>query len=334
MSKIIHVAVAILQRKNESGLSEFLLASRPQGKGWAGWWEFPGGKIEDGESPEYALTRELAEELGIKPTITQQWLVRQYDYPALSQNGHDSPAKTVLLHFYFVTAWQGELTPHEGQMLSWQNPQNITVAPILPANKPIMHALKLPPVYAISNIAEMGERPYLDALQAALNKGLRLVQIREKHLTKDEFIRIAQHVIALAKPFNATVLISQDIAMARDLGAHGVHLPSQNLMLLKTKPVAGLPENFVVAASCHNKAELLHAEMLGLDFVVLSPVKSTQSHPEIDAIGWENFAVLARKTSLPVYALGGMTLPDLPIALSYGARGIAYQRGNSADIVD
>ncbi len=322
MTKIIHVAVAIVQRKNDDGGNEFLLASRPHGKGWAGWWEFPGGKIEDGETPQHALTRELAEELGIKPTITQQWLTRQYDYPALSQNGHDAPAKTVLLHFYFVSAWQGEVSPREGQKLSWQSADNITVTPILPANAPIMKALALPPVYAISNIAEMGEKPYLDALQVALNKGLRLVQVREKHLPKDEFIRIAQKIIAMAKPYNATVLISQDIALARDLGAQGVHLPSQDLLMLKTKP-AGL----MVTASCHNEAELVHAEMLGLDFVVLSPVKSTQSHPEMDAMGWQAFADRAKKTTLPVYALGGMTLTDLPIALSYGARGVAYQRG-------
>lgn len=326
MNKIIHVAVAILQKKNEDGFSQFLLASRPQGKGWEGWWEFPGGKIEDGETPEHALTRELAEELGIKPTITQPWLTRLYEYPALSQKGQHSPAKTVLLHFYFVTAWQGEISPCEGQQLSWQFADNITVEPILPANIPIIKALALPPVYAISNVAEMGENAYLDALKAALNKGLRLVQIREKHLTKDEFFRISQHIIALAKSFNATVLISQDIALARDIGAQGVHLPSQSLLLLKTKP-AGL----MVAASCHNAAQLAHAESLGLDFVVLSPVKSTQSHPEIDAIGWEGFAELAQTTSLPVYALGGMTLPDLPIALSYGARGVAYQRGITSE---
>jgi 8-oxo-dGTP diphosphatase len=306
---------------SEKMRTEFLLASRPQGKGWAGWWEFPGGKIEAGESPEHALTRELAEELGIKPNVTQQWLVRQYDYPAT----HDSAAKTVLLHFYFVTAWAGEPTPHEGQQLSWQVADNITVAPILPANAPIMHALALPPVYAISNIAELGEAAYLDALQAALNNGLRLVQIREKHLTKDEFIRLANHILALAKPYNAKVFISQDIALARDLSADGVHLPSQNLMMLKTKP-AGL----IVSASCHNAEELAHAQMLGLDFVVLSPVQSTQSHPEADALGWQAFAAMAQKVSLPVYALGGMTLTDLPMALSYGARGVALQRGLSS----
>lgn len=318
MTKIIHVAVAILQRKNEFGQAEFLLASRPAGKGWAGWWEFPGGKIEAGESAEHALSRELIEELGITPTQTQQWLIRRYDYPAT----HDSVAKTVRLHFYFVTAWAGEITPLEGQQLSWQVASNITVSPILPANAPIMHALALPLVYAISNVAEMGEAAYLTALQAALNKGLRLVQIREKHLKKDKLIKITQQIIALAKPFGAKVLINQDVTLARDLGAHGVHLPAQDLMLLKTKPAA-----LVVGASCHTEAELQHAQHLQLDFVVLSPVNFTHSHPEARVLGWKQFATMAEKITLPVYALGGMRLTDLPVALSSGARGVAMQRG-------
>ena len=95
-----------------------------------------------------------------------------------------------------------------------------------------------------------------------------------------------------------------------------------DLMLLKTKPAA-----LLVSASCHNEAELLHAQALGLDFVVLSPVKATLSHPEADPLGWQVFAEMAQKTTLPVYALGGMTLTDLPVALSFGARGVALQRG-------
>jgi 8-oxo-dGTP diphosphatase len=135
MTKVTHVAVAIL--KNEYGA--FLLASRPIGKPWAGWWEFPGGKIEIGELPEQALARELHEELGIIPTQFQAWQQKRFDYPQT----HDSPAKTVNLHFFFVTQWQGNLMPKEGQTLSWQRASDVTVSPVLPANVPIMEALAL-----------------------------------------------------------------------------------------------------------------------------------------------------------------------------------------------
>ena len=314
---IIDVAVAILQRKNEAGQYEFLLASRPEGKGWAGWWEFPGGKIEANERPEHALSRELKEELGIKPTTMQQWITRRFDYPAT----HDSAAKMVNLYFYFVDAWEGELRPHEGQQLSWQSPQNVTVAPILPANAPIMKALALPPVYVITNLVEMGEQAFFAGLESQLQRGLRLIQVREKKLTKDQMITFARQVIKLARAYDAKVLISEDIGLVRELGADGVHLPSQSLLMLKTKP-----EGMIVAASTHNAIELAHAQALDLNFVVLSPVKSTLSHPEANPLGWQRFATLAENITLPIYALGGMALSDFPLALSHGARGVAFQR--------
>jgi 8-oxo-dGTP diphosphatase len=320
---IIDVAVAILQRKNEAGQNEVLLASRPEGKGWAGWWEFPGGKIEAGESPEQALSRELKEELGIKLSHWQQWMTRQFDYPETI----DSAAKTVKLHFYFVDNWEGELTSHEGQKLSWQSPENITVSPILPANAPVMKALKLPPIYVISNLAEMGEEIFFATLKSQLARGLRLIQVREKQLEKDAFTKFSAQVIALARPYGAKVLISEDIALARALGADGVHLPSHAMLVLKTKPA-----DLLVAASTHNKMELAYAQALDLDFVVLSPVKSTMSHPETEPLGWQRFTELAENVTVPIYALGGMSLSDLPLALSYGARGIAFQR-SIADVV-
>jgi 8-oxo-dGTP diphosphatase len=321
---IVDVAVAILQRKKVDGQSEFLLASRPNGKGWAGWWEFPGGKIEIGESTEHALSRELREELGVKPTTTLQWVTRKFDYPETN----DSPAKTVKLHFYFVDAWEGELRPREGQQLRWQSADNITVSPVLPANAPIMKALALPPVYVITNLAEMGEQAFFATLKNQLERGLRMIQVREKQLLKAEFMKFSTQVIALAKQYGAKVLISEDLGLARELGAHGVHLPSQALLVLKTKPA-----DLVVAASCHNLIELKHAEHLDLDFVVLSPVKSTLSHPEAEPLGWQKFAELAENVNLPIYALGGMSLNDLPLALSYGARGIAFQRSVGANLL-
>lgn len=312
LKKITQVAVAILQKDGE-----VLLASRPQGKGWAGWWEFPGGKIEANETPEHALSRELQEELGITPTQVQQWLTRRFDYPAT----HDSLAKTVLLHFYFVTAWAGELSAKEGQQLSWQNPQNISVSPVLPANAPIMQALALPPVYAISNVAEMGESAWLSALETQLKNGLRVIQLREPQLAPLALLRLAEQVLKMAKPYGAKILLNADMQLVKELDADGVHLSSQKLMLLTEKP-----SNIMVAASCHNLAELQQAEKLGLDFVVLSPVQPTKSHENAATLGWAFFAEMIKNCEMPVYALGGMQMGDLAIALKSGARGIAMQR--------
>ena len=82
----------------------------------------------------------------------------------------------------------------------------------------------------------------------------------------------------------------------------------------------------MVAASTHSAIELAHAEALDLNFAVLSPVKSTLSHPEADPLGWQKFAALTENSTLPIYALGGMALSDLPLALAHGARGVAFQR--------
>ena len=316
MKKITHVAVAILIKEN----GEYLLASRPQGKPWAGWWEFPGGKIEENESAEYALMRELKEELGIAATVIQPWLQRIYDYPQT----HDSPAKTVHLHFFFVTEWQGELHAHEGQQLSWQNPQAISVSPVLPANAPILKALALPPIVAISNVAEMGKTAFLLALEKQLKNGLTLIQFREQ-ACELYYISLAEQVISLVHQYGAKLLLNGDIELAKKLGADGAHLPSKILMNLTQKP-KNLPADFLLAASCHNALELAHAEQLGLDFVVLSPVNPTKSHENAETLGWQQFAQLIELIEVPVYALGGMTLDDLPQALTCGARGIAMQR--------
>lgn len=313
MTKVTHVAIAILQKEN----GNFLLASRPEDKPWAGWWEFPGGKIEVGEAPEQALIRELQEELGITPIIFQPWLQRRFDYPAT----HDSPAKTVHLHFFFVTQWQGELAPQEGQELRWQTPSNITVEPVLPANTPIMKALALPDVYAISNMAALGEAGFFNALVQQLKSGLKLIQVREKQLSSEELSIFAKKVLTLAKPFGAQVLLNAPIALAEEIGVDGVHLSASTLLQLESKPTS-----LLVAASCHNAAELTHAQALDLDFVVLSPVAATESHPAATPLGWKKFATLTGNISIPIYALGGMMPNDLQQAFSHGARGIAMQR--------
>ena len=306
-NKIIEVSAGVLQRPDGS----FLLAQRPPDKIWAGYWEFPGGKIEPGETARAALVRELREELGIGVETAYPWLTRVFTYPHA----------TVRLNFFRVTAWTGELHPHEGQQFSWQHPGKVLIEPVLPANSPILRALELPSLYAISNAAELGVEPFLASLQDKLDEGLRLIQLREKNLAQNESRELAQRVVALAHAQGARVLLNSDVVLAREVGADGVQLTSTQLAELVERPTLDW-----CAASCHNSDELRRAQALGCDFALLSPVLPTQSHPGASHLGWENFAAMAAGSSIPVYALGGLKRTDTETAWRHGAHGIALLR--------
>lgn len=306
--KLLEVAAAVVQR----GDGEFLLAERPAGKPYAGYWEFPGGKIEAGESPYHALVRELHEELGIEVEEAYPWVTRIYTYPHA----------TVRLHFFRVVRWHGEPHGKESQRLSWQYPDAVAVEPLLPANGPILHALNLPPVYAITHAAELGEPEFLRRLEIALQEGIRLIQVREKAMSEPDLRRFAAEVVRRAHESGARVVINSNVVLAREAGADGVQLNSPQLMALTTRPEVAL-----VGASCHDRRELERAAELGLDFAVLSPVQPTLSHPGAPVLGWDGFASLVEGLPMPVYALGGVSGPDLGDAWRHGAHGVAMLRG-------
>lgn len=120
---VTEVAVGILVRPD----GQFLLTSRPPGKVYAGYWEFPGGKLEAGESVIDALARELQEELGIEVTSASVWRTEMVDYPHA----------LVRLNFCKVTAWQGDLSMREGQHCAWQQ-LPVQVQPVLPGTVPVL----------------------------------------------------------------------------------------------------------------------------------------------------------------------------------------------------
>ena len=306
-TKIVEVSAAVLQRPDNT----FLLAQRPPGKIWAGYWEFPGGKIEPGETPYHALVRELQEELGITVQTAYPWLTRVFTYPHA----------TVRLNFFRVTAWSGELHPHEGQQFSWQHPARVSVEPMLPANAPVLRSLELPALYAISNVAELGVGPFLSRLQARLDAGLRLVQLREKDLARVELSKLAQRVLVLAHARGAKVLLNGDVELAQEVGADGVQLTSAQLAEMHERPAIDW-----CAASCHNTEELRRAEAIGCDFALLSPVLPTRSHPGVPHLGWDSFGAIAAGSTIPVYALGGLRQEDMQTAWQHGAHGIALLR--------
>jgi 8-oxo-dGTP diphosphatase len=308
---IVDVAAAVVLRPDGA----FLLACRPAGKVYAGYWEFPGGKFEPGERPEHALARELHEELGIDVVAAAPWITRVFAYPHA----------TVRLHFFRVFDWRGEPHPKEAQDICWQRLSEPLATPMLPANAPVLASLALPQEYAITSAAALGVEAQLARIDARLAAGLRLLQLREAGLAPQARATFARAVVERAHRAGARVLVNNDAALADVVGADGVHFPARSLMALAARPAYPL-----VAASCHTAAELTQAMRLELDFALLGPVRPTPSHSGAQTLGWPGFASIARGASLPVYAIGGMRPDDLDTARQHGAHGLAMITGSWA----
>jgi len=293
---VIDVAAAVILRPDGS----FLMARRPPGKLYAGYWEFPGGKIEPGEPPAAAIARELHEELGIDIGVPCPWITRVFEYP------HG----TVHLRFFRVFEWRNEPHPREGQDIGWQTLDKLVSGPMLPANAPVLASLALPWEYAVTNASQIGEARMLAQIERRLGDGLKLIQVREP----TQAGRFTDQVIALAHRHGAKVMTK-----APHAGADGVHFTAAQLMTLEERPKQGL-----AAASCHTREELERAMRLGMDFAVLGSVNDKA------AIGWKRFAEIAAWAAIPVYAIGGLTPSDLDQARRAGAHGVAMIRGSWA----
>lgn len=298
---MIEVVAAVLEQPDGT----FLLAQRPAGKVYAGYWEFPGGKVEPGEAPAAALARELHEELGIEVRRAYPWLMRIYAYP------HG----TVRIRFYRVTEWRADPQPREDQAIAWQARGAPSAAPMLPANAPVLAALRLPYEYAVSDAARRGIAPMLERLARRLAGGLKLLQIREPALSAAERALFTEQAIGLAHRHGCKVLTKTPFP-----GADGRHFTALELLSLAERPRAGL-----AAASCHSREELARATALELDFAVLGPVLEKGGAA---GLGWEHFADLARDCAIPVYAIGGLRPADREAAWRHGAHGVAMIRGS------
>jgi 8-oxo-dGTP diphosphatase len=301
VSKLTEVAAAVIERPGE-----FLLAQRPAGKPYPGYWEFPGGKIEPGEDARAALTRELREELGIEVREAAPWITRVYAYTHA----------TVRLHFFRVTRWDGEPQPLEDQAIRWQAVAAPDVTPMLPANAPVLAALALPDVMIVSNASAIGIDEWVHRLEQRVGAERLLVQLREKGMEHLKLQHLLSRTLARTEPTGSRVVVNSDCGAFPQCG--GVHLTARALMAARERPPGAL-----VGASCHFSEELAHAARLGLDYVVVGPVQATASHPGARPLGWEAFASLIHGQPMPVYAIGGLARADLSEARRGGAQGVA-----------
>ncbi|MCH2559270.1 MAG: Nudix family hydrolase [Alcanivorax sp.] len=287
------------------GDDRLCLSRRPEHKHQGGLWEFPGGKVEPGESLERALARELHEELGLDEVRSRPFLTVRHRYPDLH----------VTLHFREVTAFTGEPHGREGQPVEWVPRSGLSARAFPAANRPVAVALQLPPEWVIP--PETLDEAEVIAGLARLDPARQGVYLRgwSGHPA----------VAAACRVRGLRFWIRDDAGAARREGAFGLHLSGEGLARAERNGVPAF--DGLLSVACHDAAQIERAMALGADMATLSPVRATPTHSEAAPLGWEGFADLIAGNPLVFYALGGVGPDDLTTARAHGAYGVAGIRG-------
>lgn len=303
--KTVHVAVAVIE--NTDG--EFLIARRADHQHMGGCWEFPGGKVEAGESVFAALQREIREEVALEIHSAQPMLKIPFTYPE----------KQVLLDVWRVADFSGSARGCEGQVVRWAPCSALHQYAFPPANRAILTTLSMPQRLLITGAFQNSAECLQRTERALTQKNIRAVMLRAHHLAAHEFSLLAAAMAQLCHTHHAKLLLNTDVD--GDLAAaDGLHLSAARLLACSERPVVAQQ---LLGASCHNAQEIQHAIAVGADYITLSPVLPTASHPEQVGMGWDVFTQHLSQCSLPVFALGGVSDEHLVAATAAGAWGVA-----------
>lgn len=308
------VSIKVVAGVLENAAGDILLAQRPLGKAMAGRWEFPGGKLLDGEPATHALVRELREELGVEVEETRPLIQLHHDYPELS----------VDLVIFVVERFHGEPRPLEDQRLAWVPRGELTQWDLLAADRPIVAALRLPDRCLVAPAPERDVKSHLRRIEAALEQGVSMVQCRLPESNAFDRLTLGRAVRDLCRDHGALFVWNGTEAEAGALDAVGLHLSARRLMEMEARPWVA---DRWVGASCHTEDEVRQANRLGLDYIFIGSVQPTPSHPVGPVLGWDGFERLAAVSNLPAYAIGGMTTEDIARVQALGGQGIAAIRG-------
>ena len=306
-----HIVIGIVYNNSRDRI---LISRRDVDSHQGRLWEFPGGKVRQGESEWQALTRELLEEVNISANRGHR----------LVQITHEYPDVKLLLDVWMIDEWSGQYADNEGQLAEFVSYQELISRQFPPANAKVLRLIHLPFLYLITPDLIRYDEDFLRMITRMIDSGLALIQFRSKKSPPNEQYSLVQRLIEICNNGNCELLFNGTADEALKLGTHGVHLTSEKLMQLDSRP---LPDNCLVAASCHNETEMMHACNIGLDFCVLGSVYDSNTEPFKSGMGWEQFQSLIMKSTIPVYALGGMNVSDLDIVQQHGAHGVAMIKG-------
>ena len=300
---IIKAVVGVL----DNDLDQILIAKRQDHQFMAGYWELPGGKIDPGETQQQAIVREMNEELGIQvnKTSLHQRMIYQY------------PDRVVELSIYRIEDYQNTPYGKEGQAVAWVDIEGLSNYQLLPTMRAFIHSITLPKQYWITPSTNHQSDDWLAQFEQKIQQGIKLIQLRSKVSLDREFI---QHIYIKCQQHNVNLLLNIPNKSFNEPYANGWHMTTQEMLSLKKRPCA---DDKLLGASTHTLEEALSAQKIGADFVVISPVQATQTHPDTLPIGWDKATEVVEKLNIPVYFLGGMGLNDLDKTLELGAQGIA-----------
>ncbi len=177
----------------------------------------------------------------------------------------------------------------------------------------------LPRLYAITDRRKF-RAGFTTVLERILRRNVKMIQLREKDLGGRELYNLARQARELTQRYGALLLINERLDIAVAVGADGVHLPERGL---PPKVVKDLFPHLLVGYSAHSLEGVLYAQKEGADFVTLSPIFRTESHPEAEPLGLEELKRVSAKVNVPIYALGGVTQERIELCLKNGAYGVA-----------
>lgn len=306
----IYVVVAIIKNSKQ----EILVSRRKFDAHLGGLLEFPGGKVKKNETPADALRRELVEELNIQLIGSTPLIQIPYNYSD----------RDILLDAYLVSEYSGEVTANEGQEIYWRSIESLSDDDFPAANFGLIRALKLPKTFPVTPSYSQDTEKFLEKFECVVSKdSINIIQLRSHELALKEYVKLAKQCAALCSNYGVQLIVNNEVNSLNEAQAAGIHLTSDNLLNTKKRPV---DETKLVGASCHNQIEVEHANMLGLDYIFIGPVIEKNFSENSKTLEWDGFAVLAKNSLIPAYAIGGLSQTDIGACVRRGGHGIAAIR--------